>query len=719
MKGNIIPHMMQGDSFSDRKSLSLQALANKSCWVCYSGAPKGDGDIDKAPLNPRTGGPASSIAPQTWGTRGAAEKRVQRLRKPDHSPGVGIVLGDLGDGLCLAGVDLDGCLHGGQLEPWAQEIRDRLDSYTEVSPSGRGAKVFFLIEASDLPTIRKATGTQHKKPWMARDHYGVELHLSNAYYTMTGNEYQPDPDLDLIGFPGPLRVVPLADLLWLIRDAGPAFLEAAGGSGKSRDESGSGVLFRLAQKVKADGGTEDDLREAVANHPEAAAHVVEKGGARAITRAWGRAQPPGGPRRTFDHPDIMAALDGLDDEARALIADPMDGLGPLLMRAGRPVSNLHNAICILGRDVESILPGLRHNLMNGRDEWTGGEVTDTDLALVRVALEQRGLETISKELVNEAVAAVARHRQFHPIRDYLHGLRHDGTARLDSWLIRHAGAEDSPYTRAVGRAFLISMVARVMQPGCKVDTTLALVGPQGIGKSTLCRVLAGDANFSDSMPSITGRNSDRDTRAHLRGIWLAEIAEMAATRRSESEDLKSFMTASTDRIRLPYGRREIEIPRQCVFIGTTNDDQFLTDPTGNRRYWPVTCGEKIDTEALAAERDQLFAEALAAYRAGERWWFDPEFEAQHVRPVQDAARSSDPWEDEILNWIQNPVWDFDGEHPREEVTIHEILTDALGLPVERQSMTAQKRAGNALRKIGWARAHTRGGKVWRRGESGK
>lgn len=717
MDGNIIPQTTQDNSCLKRDGLSLQALADKALWVSYSGAPKDDGSIDKAPLNPRTGRLASSTAPKTWGTRGAAEKRAQRLRKPGNRPGVGVVLGDLGNGLCLAGGDLDGCLHGGQLELWAQEIRDRLDSYTEVSPSGRGAKVFFLIRASDLLTIRKATGTKHKKGFMAGDHYGVELHWSNAYYTVTGREYQADPDLDLIGSPGPLRVVPLADLLWLIRDAGPAFLANAGGSGKSRDESGSGVLFRLAQRIKAKGGTEDDLREAVADHPEAAAHV-EKGGERAITRAWERSQPPGGPRRTFDHPDIMAALDGLDDEARALIADPMDGLGPLMMRAGRPVSNLHNAICILGRDVESILPGLRHNLMNGRDEWTGGGVTDTDVALVRVALERRGLETISKELVHEAVAAVARHRQFHPIRDYLGGLRHDGTARLDTWLIRHAGAEDSPYTRAVGRAFLISMVARVMQPGCKVDTTLALVGPQGIGKSTLCRVLAGDAYFSDSMPSITGRNSDRDTRAHLRGIWLAEIAEMAATRRSEAEDLKSFMTASTDRIRLPYGRREIEIPRQCVFIGTTNDDQFLTDPTGNRRYWPVTCGEKIDTEGLAAERDQLFAEALAAYRAGERWWFDPEFEAQHVRPVQDAARAPDPWEDEILNWIQTPVRDFDGEHPREEVTIQEILTDALGLPVERQSMRAQKRAGNALRKIGWERFHTRGGKVWRIGESG-
>jgi len=718
MEGNIIPHVTQDDSISNRDSLSLLALADKPRWVPYSGAPKGDDDIDKAPLNPATGGNASSTDPKTWGRRGVAEKRAQRLRKPGHRSGVGIMLGDLGGGLCLAGVDLDGCLHDGQLEPWAQGIRDRLDSYTEVSPSGRGVKVFFLIRGCDLPTIRKATGTKHKKPWMAGDHYGVELHWGHAYYTVTGNEYQADPDLELVGSPGPLRVVPLADLMSLIREAGPAFLEAAVGSGKSRDESGSGVLFRLAQKVKAEGGTEDDFRVAVADHPEAAAHV-EKGGERAIARAWERAQPPGGPRRTFDHPEIMAAFDGLDDEARALIADPMDGFGPLMLRAGRPISNLHNAIRILGRDVDAILPDLRHNLMSGRDVWSGGEVTDTDLALVRVALERRGLETISKELVHEAIAAVARHRQYHPIRDYLGGLCHDDKARLDSWLIRNAGAEDSPYTRAVGRAFLISMVARVMQPGCKVDTTLALVGPQGIGKSTLCRVLAGDAYFSDSMPSITGRNSDRDTRAHLRGMWLVEIAEMAATRRSDGEDLKAFMTASTDRIRLPYGRREIENPRQCVFIGTTNDDQFLTDPTGNRRYWPVNCSSQIDTEGLAAERDQLFAEALAAYRAGDRWWFDPEFEAQHVRPVQDAARAPDPWEAEILNWIQSPVQDFDGEHPREEVTVQEILADALGLPVERQKMIDQKRVGHILRKIGWERAHTRAGKVWRRGESGK
>ena len=146
--------------------------------------------------------------------------------------------------------------------------------------------------------------------------------------------------------------------------------------------------------------------------------------------------------------------------------------------------NMHNAILYLGRNVDSVLPGLRHNLMTARDEWRDGPLTDAALVLARTAIERLGMKTIGKELVADAALAVARFRQYHPIRDDLARVRHDGKPRLDSWLVRHAGAEDLAYVRAVGRKFLIQMVARVMQPGCKADHTLVLSGPQGQNKST-------------------------------------------------------------------------------------------------------------------------------------------------------------------------------------------------------------------------------------------
>lgn len=143
---------------------SLATLASRPIWVAYSGAPKGEGKIDKAPLNPKTGGNAQNNNPATWGTRAAAEARARALRVPGNKPGVGIQLGELGDGTAICGVDLDGC-HKDGLEPWAEAIWQRFKTNSEVSPSGGGVKLFFLVSAEDLPAIRKAMGTPHKKEW--------------------------------------------------------------------------------------------------------------------------------------------------------------------------------------------------------------------------------------------------------------------------------------------------------------------------------------------------------------------------------------------------------------------------------------------------------------------------------------------------------------------------------------------------------------------------
>jgi predicted P-loop ATPase len=268
--------------------------------------------------------------------------------------------------------------------------------------------------------------------------------------------------------------------------------------------------------------------------------------------------------------------------------------------------------------------------------------------------------------------AVARFRQYHPIRDDLARVRHDGKPRLDSWLVRHAGAEDSAYVRAVGRKFLIQMVARVMQPGCKADHTLVLSGPQGQNKSTACRILAGAEYFSETLPSITGDKTD--AIRHLQGKWLVELAELAPSRKSESEDLKAFLSGAIDRVRLPYARLDQSFPRQCVFVGTTNEDQFLRDATGGRRFWPVPVRQVIDIVALAAERDQLLAEATAAFNAGEPWWLDRDFEAEHARPMQEAAFVSDGWADAVAAWLDKTEEDFDGTTRTRDVDFHPELS---------------------------------------------
>lgn len=410
----------------------------------------------------------------------------------------------------------------------------------------------------------------------------------------------------------------------------------------------------------------------------------------------------------FQHPNGEQP----ETEGSAALTVARDDFGAPMMQGDKPINNQHNAIFYLGRNVDSILPDLAHNQMTHSDEWRGGEVTDATLVLTRAHLERLGLKSIGKELVDGAVLTVARLRQFHPVRDTLNGLAHDGGQRLDTWLVRFAGAEDTPYTRAVGRKFLLQMVARVMQPGCKADHTLVLIGPQGAGKSALCRLLAGSAYFTDTLPAITG---GKDVMEHLQGVWLAELAELAPSRKSEAEDLKAFLTGTVDRFRVAYGKRTESFPRQNVFVGTTNDDEFLRDATGGRRFWPVHVG-KIDLAGLAAERDQLFAEAVASYRVGEAWWLDRDFEEAHARPMQEAARVRDSWAEDVAAWLDKPANDFDGPGEiRGEATASEVMAEALGLTSGQQTMAVQKRLADVLKGLGWVKVKSHGRIVWRRG----
>lgn len=390
--------------------------------------------------------------------------------------------------------------------------------------------------------------------------------------------------------------------------------------------------------------------------------------------------------------------------------------GQPIMRGNNPVINLNNTTLYLGRNVDSILPGLARNQMTHRYEWRDGPLTDSAISLAQIALERLGLQTVGESLVSRAAQAVAQNRAFHPIRDQLTALRWDGKPRLDSWLVRHAGAEDSPYTGAVGRKFLIQMVARVMRPGCKADHTLVLSGAQGQNKSTACAILAGEEYFSDTLPAIHGDKTE--AMRHLQGKWLVELAELAPSRKSEAEDLKAFLSGAVDRVRLPYAKRDEAFARQCVFVGTTNDDQFLRDATGGRRFWPVKVGKVIDTDALTAERDQLFAEAFAAYSDGEAWWLDRDFEAEHAKPVQEAARESDSWADDVAKWLDLPTGDLGDEEDTvtNEVTISEVLDGALNIRSGQQTMAHQKRAAVVMRDLGWVKVRTRTGMVWRRGE---
>lgn len=329
---------------------------------------------------------------------------------------------------------------------------------------------------------------------------------------------------------------------------------------------------------------------------------------------------------------------------------------------------------------------------------------DVDLSMVQEWLQRHDLRRISRDTVQQAVALYAEERSFHPVRDYLHGLHWDGKKRLDTWLSYYLGVADSAYARAIGRMFFVAMVARVMQPGCKADYMLVLEGSQGVRKSTACSILGGRW-FSDSLPHINGIDGVRLAQ-HIRGKWLIEIAELASMGKSEAEDLKAFITKQEEKFTPKYGRLEVEEPRQCLFVGTTNKASYLRDETGARRFWPVQV-TSIDTDALAVDRDQLFAEAVAAFRAGEQWWPNADFERDHIRPQQDARYEADAWEQAIREWsADKPI--------NARITILEVARHALGIETQKLGTADQRRISAALERLGWHCRRSNGVRHWTR-----
>lgn len=331
---------------------------------------------------------------------------------------------------------------------------------------------------------------------------------------------------------------------------------------------------------------------------------------------------------------------------------------------------------------------------------------DRDDLLAQLWVQQKWCIDVAQLTSRAAVITTAMERRFHPVRAYLRGLVWDGQKRSEEWLVKYLGAADNPYTRAVGAMFLRSAAARILRPGCKVDTMPVLQGKQGFLKSTALKILF-NPWFTDELADF----GSKDAAQQLRGVWGIEVGELSAMRRSEIERVKAFLTRTTDRYRSAYAEHVLEHPRQCILAATTNAETFLPDTTGNRRFWPIRCGvtlDRADLDGLAGARDQLWAEALVEVEAGVPWWLnasDKEAVAGALE-AQEGARERDAWESKILDHVEKCVTSWFS--PGDLLAI--VGIDDSGKWTEND----QRRVVSIVRGLGWTRRRKggRGVQTW-------
>ncbi len=337
-------------------------------------------------------------------------------------------------------------------------------------------------------------------------------------------------------------------------------------------------------------------------------------------------------------------------------------------------------------------------------EWTPND--DYELGLWLTQQARYRLVVKGEGTLIAGVAMAAFRNSYHPVLNYLRAQRHDGIGRLDHWVHECLSCADTPYNRMVGKWFIMGMVNRILRPGCQMDNMVILEGGQGRKKSSALRALAGEW-FADTPIKI----GDKDATLNLAGIWLYEIAELDSFNRAEVTAVKQYVSSRVDRVREPYARRPVDRPRQGVLAGTTNQNEYFKDPTGSRRFWPLAIEHDLDLDKIAAWRDQLFAEAIVALEAGERYYPTREESDEYIVPEQDRREIVDPWFERIATWL-----DAEEQLVKHSYTASQILLGALHVPLDRidGARSMATRVGTAMHRLGWGKQRdATGARLWR------
>lgn len=373
--------------------------------------------------------------------------------------------------------------------------------------------------------------------------------------------------------------------------------------------------------------------------------------------------------------------------------------------SGTPHDTLNNAVKVLEKQhakiwLDEFLQRVQTDEGAPEHEWSDAD----DLALTLRLQREVGLQKIQPKIVAQAVSAYAQLNRRNCVRETLEALVWDQQPRIEGFLTSAYGTPDSEYTRAASKNFWRSIAARALKPGCKVDTMIVLEGGQGLKKSTSLQVIAGGPRlFTEASESP----HNKDFFVTLIGKLIVEIAEMDSFSKGDVTAVKRVLSCASDRFRAPFERTARDWPRQGVFVGTTNRDDWARDETGARRFWPVVCSF-VDLPYIEANREQLFAEAVADVLAGKSWW---EMPREATEAEQEARRQTDSWEETIADYLGSA----------DEATVVDVLEKALFLPPAQHDRAAQMRVASALKLAGFAKVDGwrdgRKRKWWKRAEA--
>lgn len=374
-------------------------------------------------------------------------------------------------------------------------------------------------------------------------------------------------------------------------------------------------------------------------------------------------------------------------------------------RSDEPANTIEHAVNAVTAIVASNELDLFYDVFADRiqRQWHGEEIKDWEdhdaTRLTDFLQRAKGYKRLTKATVRDAVGFVARKHEYDPPREWIESLKWDSKNRIDSFFTKFFGTQDTEYTRTASTNFFISLAARITRPGCKVDNTVILISPQGFRKTSVLEILGGDyyASFAESPQK-------KDFAQGLRGKFLLELCELQSMNKADVSAIKATLSKREDWYRPSHGEHFVLRKRRCVFVGTTNEAEFLRDPTGGRRFWPIEVTKTIDTDAVSEIRDQLFAEALHRLNKEKAtWWVMPEVE---TRNEQEARRQADPWEEIIEAWI--------GE--REYVTTTEIFDHLIGpIPILANHLTPREhmRAAQILKLLGFQKRRFGPDRRWR------